>query len=540
MPASRQGLRRMSSLLAGGFALASTFPVHAQGPALLKPVYVTGSRLRRVDMEGALPATMISRIDIERSGQISIAGLLRQQPDNSFGSFTPTSGTGNVQGSAQIDLRGVGAQRTLVLIDGRRLPNNPAFGGASQNLNDIPLDMVDHVEILRDGASAIYGSDAIGGVVNIITRRDGQGVRLRAQFESPAGNVGQAYTAAISGGLSNEKGRLHFDLEQYDKGMIYSRDRAVLRDVTSATGDPGTLYQYDAQGNVVPQSSNPDASGAPRNFRPFDNCPTGGFGSDPGHPDSNVVNGVCRYHVGALTGLTASLRRQSLSVDGFYRLEDGVEAFTQVITTRARSFGRFAAAPVDTINDGVNSPDANGNVGVRIGPDNPDNPDPGSTLILNYRPAILGPRDNIVEDQVHQILLGLRGRIDSGMFQDWEVAATFNDYRQNNTGRNYGLISQLQAAVDAGTFNPFAPDASAASSFRHTTRSRNHFTAEGLDEVRREVVDEAVVVEQGVVDVDEEDQRDRFQHGERASACGSYQSSASRTAIQRPRAWEMA
>lgn len=465
----------------GGLLSTNSLPACAQDVTLLEPVIVTGSRLGSVDTDSILPTTIISRTEIEHSGQISIAAVLRQQTTNSFGSFTPTSGTGAMQGAAQINLRGVGAQRTLVLVDGRRLPNNPASGGASQNLNDIPLEMIDRVEILRDGASAIYGSDAIGGVVNIIMRKNYNGLGLRAQFESPDGDVGNGYTAALSGGLSNDAGHIYFGAEFYDKGIIYSRDRPVLRDVTSAFGDPGTIYQYDMQGNVVPQASNPDASGTPRNFRPFDDCPATGFGTDPNHPNSSIVNGACRYHVGAVTGLTAALRRRSLSVGGDYRLRANLMAFSRLTTISARSFGRFAAAPVDTVVAGVNSAGANGNVGIFMGPDNPNNPDPGSTLVLNYRPIVLGTRDDTVTEQLDQYLIGLRGRPDLWDFKDWELALTFNDYRQNSTGHNYGLISQLQAEVDSGAFNPFDPDPAAANAFRYSTSSDNHFTAAGLD-----------------------------------------------------------
>lgn len=481
MPASRLAPRTCLAVFLGGLASTSSLPVPAQDITPLKPVLVTGSRLGVLDPDGMSPATVISHADIEHSGQLGIASVLRQQVSNSVGSYTPTSGTGAMQGAAQINLRGIGAQRTLVLIDGRRLANDPALGGASQNINNIPLEMIDHVEILRDGASALYGSDAIGGVVNIIMRKNYTGLGLRAQLESADGDVGRGHDAALSGGLSNDSGHVYFGLESYDKDIIYSRDRPVLRDVTSAFGDPGTIYQYDAQGNIVPQASNPDANGNPRSFRPFDDCPASGFGTDPDHPDSATINGACRYHVGAVTGLTAALRRQSLSVGGDYLLRSNLIAFSRFETIHARSFGRFAAAPVDTVVTGVNGAGANGNVGIRIGADNPLNPNPGSTLVLNYRPVVLGTRDDTVTGKVHQFLLGLRGRPDLMRFKDWEVAFTFNHYAQTATGQHYGLISQLQAAVDSGTFDPFHPDPAAANSFRYTIGSDNHFKSIGLD-----------------------------------------------------------
>lgn len=470
-----------STTFLGAMILGLSSIAWGDEPVQLPQVEVIGSRLTRVDVEGPLPVSSIDRAGIDRSGELSIAGLMRHDVSNSFGSFIPTSGTGSLQGAAQINLRGLGPQRTLVLIDGRRLPNNPASGGASQNINNIPLEFIDHVEILRDGASAIYGSDAIAGVVNIVTRRGYTGLRLRGQFDSPDKGVGNAYTAALSAGWSTDRTQLDLTMEQYNKGIIYSRDRAVFRDVTSATGDPGTIYQYDSAGNVVPQPSNPDANGKPGNFRPFQNCPTTGFDTNPDYPNSTVVGGACRYHVGAVTGLTAALQRQSLSLAGLYKIDPGMTAFTRLVLTNAQSFGRFAAASVDTIVDGVKSPNSSGNVGIRMNPDNPNNPDPDDTLVLNYRPTVLGTRDNTVKDQVYQYLVGLRGRWDVGIFQGWEIATSRNEYRQRNIGRNYGLIDKLQEAVDNGSFNPFAPTSATADSFRYTTTSDNHFISTGLD-----------------------------------------------------------
>ena len=131
----------------------------------LDVVQVTGSHIKRAVIEGALPVTVIDRQDIDISGDISVADFLRNTTFNSFGSFRPQSGS-SAQGFAEISLRGLGSGRSLVLIDGRRVPYSPATG-SGQDLNSIPLAAVERIEILSDGASAIYGSDAIGGVVNV-------------------------------------------------------------------------------------------------------------------------------------------------------------------------------------------------------------------------------------------------------------------------------------------------------------------------------------------------------------------------------------
>ncbi|HET7126611.1 MAG TPA: TonB-dependent receptor plug domain-containing protein, partial [Lysobacter sp.] len=172
----------------------------------LDRIEVTGSRIKRAEVEGALPVTVITRNDIEISGKTTVADLLQDTTFNSFGSNKPTSGS-SAQTMSEISLRGLGGGRTLVLIDGRRAPLSPQFSEAGSDLNSVPLAAVERVEILSDGASAIYGADAIGGVVNIITRKDFNGVELTAGV-SDAKYGGDGEEGSVLMGASNDKGRI--------------------------------------------------------------------------------------------------------------------------------------------------------------------------------------------------------------------------------------------------------------------------------------------------------------------------------------------
>ena len=160
----------------GGTLLVTSLPVLAQG----QTVEVTGSRIKRIDAEGALPITTISREEIQASGATTVAEFMRSVPFASTGNFRPQSGS-SAQSLAEINLRGLGAERTLVLIDGRRAAKGPMIGDRV-DVNIIPMAMIERVEILTDSGSAIYGSDAIGGVVNFITRKDFEGVEASAQY----------------------------------------------------------------------------------------------------------------------------------------------------------------------------------------------------------------------------------------------------------------------------------------------------------------------------------------------------------------------
>jgi iron complex outermembrane receptor protein len=157
-------------------------------------IVITGSRIRRDPLSQDQPVTFVDREDIDRTGLSSVADVLQRLPSsggalnsrfNNSGNFgNPPDGGGVGAGAAEVDLRYLGSKRVLVLVDGLRYVNGASASGVpgSTDINSIPEGMIDRVEVLQDGASAIYGSDAIAGVVNIITRRKQDGVRVSAQL----------------------------------------------------------------------------------------------------------------------------------------------------------------------------------------------------------------------------------------------------------------------------------------------------------------------------------------------------------------------
>jgi len=156
----------------------TSIPVFAQdnneqGSERLETIVVTGSRIRRVDVESASPVFSIEKADIQKSGKLTIGDLIQESPSISGAATNPSVNNGGGSGASTVSLRGLGSQRTLLLVDGRRL--------AYADVNSIPINMVERIDILKDGASAIYGSDAIGGVVNFILSKNYQG--LSASFD---------------------------------------------------------------------------------------------------------------------------------------------------------------------------------------------------------------------------------------------------------------------------------------------------------------------------------------------------------------------
>ncbi len=166
-------------LLSSVFIFASTGVTHAQeAPDEPDMIVVTGSRLPQRDLTAAAPVTVLDRAEIDVTGATNIGELLRELPA-AGASNSESAGRGN-NGSATVALRGLSAVNTLVLINGRRVLSNNS--GGTVDLNSIPFDAVERVEVLKDGASAIYGSDAIAGVVNIIMRRDFDGLLLSGGY----------------------------------------------------------------------------------------------------------------------------------------------------------------------------------------------------------------------------------------------------------------------------------------------------------------------------------------------------------------------
>jgi iron complex outermembrane receptor protein len=165
-------------------------PALAQTPQSVNRIEVTGSAIKRIEGETALPVTVITREDIDRSGAVGTEDLLRRITASTAMMSDTNQGVGYAVSNA--NLRGLGASSTLVLLNGRRLANHAfgsigGFGGTptAVDLNSIPFSAIDRVEVLRDGASAIYGTDAVGGVINFITRTDYRGAEVSANYGRP-------------------------------------------------------------------------------------------------------------------------------------------------------------------------------------------------------------------------------------------------------------------------------------------------------------------------------------------------------------------
>ena len=203
------------------FLMSITFSVLAFGQeeADQEELTVTGSRISRPEISSNVPVTVLDRADIERTGLSNLGDILRSTPLVQ-GSVSNSNVSNGGDGTVKFSLRGIGPARTLILLNGRRIQPMGIGAASSPDLSAIPSAMVERVEVLKDGASAIYGSDAIAGVVNIITRDDFDGAEFSIQGGASAKGDGRQDQASFVGGIQGEKGSVVLSLSMANQHAL--------------------------------------------------------------------------------------------------------------------------------------------------------------------------------------------------------------------------------------------------------------------------------------------------------------------------------
>jgi iron complex outermembrane receptor protein len=213
--------------LAGGLALAAATPSYAQQPASeqteqLETITVVGSRIKRTDIETSQPVFVLERADLQKTGLTSVGDILQDLSTN--GAALNTTFNNGGDGTTAVDLRDLGAGRTLVLVNGRRWVRNLT---GFVDLNTIPVSVVERVEILKDGASAIYGSDAIAGVINITTRDNYDGAEATAYVGENEEGDGQTQFYDFTIGSSTDRASVVMNASYTQQDPIMARDREI-------------------------------------------------------------------------------------------------------------------------------------------------------------------------------------------------------------------------------------------------------------------------------------------------------------------------
>lgn len=423
----------------GGIVVAPGI-VFAQDTATLQRVEITGSSIKRfVDTETALPISIISADELRQTGVNSTEGALaRVVSSQSMTGSSQAVGSGT-SGAAYANMRGIGSNKTLVLLNGRRVAAF-AFSSASVDLNSIPFAAIDRIEVLRDGASAIYGTDAIGGVINFITKKNYKGFDATINYSNPQQAGGDKKGFALSGGygdLDKDGFNIWFaaDLQKNDKITAIQRDfgrTGVIPDQglvkTSGTTFPGNFTQGSLAGNPS-----------------LPNCAP---------PFSLYIPGTstktCRFDYTAYIDLVPETETKTALIKGTFKLGTNLLSLEHMSTDN-RNLTHIAPDPM---------------TGLSMPPTSPFYPktypgiDPTKNISVNWRMIPAGPRTGDSNTDANRTVLALEGS--SGKL-DYR-AGLFNAESTGTQSLVSGYLNKsiISAGVKGGKLNPFGEADAAA------------------------------------------------------------------------------
>ncbi|WP_371840153.1 TonB-dependent receptor [Microbulbifer epialgicus] len=323
---------------------------------------LTGSHLRHFQMDSYAPIDRLSREQLDLIGAQTIADLLKFLPAVS-GNSTSTSVSQEDDGTATVSLRGLPASNTLVLINGRRIIGD-GYNGEATDLNTIPLSLVERVEILKDGASAVYGSDAIAGVINIILRRDFEGLSIDSHFGQAQEGDRQTDSHHLTWGRHGERSHIMFSLAHYKQGAVMSRDRSL-----SASADSRNYGGTDKRSSAIPQG-----------FIALDSSSVLTSASSGNYQDWSLEE---RYNYNDYTSAITPTESHSAYLSANFDLSENTLLFTEVMGLRTSAESTKAPTPVFTRFD---------NGELTIAADNIYNPFKQDITDVRKRILELGPR----------------------------------------------------------------------------------------------------------------------------------------------------
>jgi iron complex outermembrane recepter protein len=534
----------------GSVVIGATPPVFAQ--QTLERVEITGSSIRRIESEGALPVQIVTREDIARTGVTSTEQLLASitAASSSGGTVNATGAGSSTYGYSTISLHGLGEERTLVLVNGRRLATfagaggGSANGGAAVNVNAIPLAAIERVEILKDGASGVYGSDAIAGVVNFILTKEFTGLDLSVTSGRPTRSGGGKNNGVAAvfgiGDLSKDRFNLTVSGSLEKETALFAKDRSFAR-----TGNqfPYIVAGATGQGNIE-GSYTSSATGAGPTY--VEGTRGAGFGASPGTGFGNPLAATdncesinmflnptltskrlpyCTFDSNAFVGLIPERNLTNLSANGAFKISNEIELFGDALYSKSvvtqsfqpsplrRSFmttdGEFALQGVDPALKLI-STNPNYQLARNYLLNLPPLP-PGSTpaqqtaynqavldaaamvnanqpLAITARVFDFGPRTSKDTATQRRLVFGSRGTV---FGQDYEAAFAHNKQTTSGTVPD-GYFSQVRYArvvSSSNTWNPWSLSQSpaflaelAAAGAKYTgSTTENESTSNGVD-----------------------------------------------------------
>ena len=438
-----------------------------QPPERVERVEITGSSIKRIEAEGALPVQIITREEIEATSSPNVEtylnhlGVAMQGNSNSQAATASGAVSGGV---SSVSLRGLGSQRTLVLIDGRRVSGGGTITDSTTvDVNHIPISAIERIEVLKDGASAVYGSDAIAGVINFILRKDYKGGEVGAHVSVPqeSGGKGWGANALLGwGDMATQRfnATLLFDFRKEE--ALFGRDRGFassginvqrLNDTSSGNTFPANFAAADGSlGTRNPAF--PACPGPYSHFSPLFSPPSLG----------------CRFDPAGLVTLIPETEQGSIFGSGRFALTRSLEAYTQLsysykeqrtVIQPTPISDQFALPPNHPL---FNVAPFNGFSTFLLRPSSPHYPTAfvqsqtgGATpdLLVRWRASALGDRDLTDESTQKRAVIGLKGEVAKW---DWDASFLHIDTQlKEKTNGGFAYQTKILPLIDSGVVNPF-------------------------------------------------------------------------------------
>ena len=471
--------------LAGQSALAQTTAPDAP----IQRLEVTGTSLKRVDAETALPVQVITKEEIGRIGATSTAELL-----NSISSLSSSGATANATGAgtstyglAAISLRGLGSDRTLVLVNGRRLAAFAAGGGATVNVNVIPLSAIERIEVLKDGASGVYGSDAVAGVVNFILSKDFKGIEVAGSYGSPTSSGGgqnsKGSVTAGFGDIDKDRYSVVLSASAEKEKVLFAKDRSF-----SKTGNNLPYYSSGAtgQGNIEGAIIPGAYPNSPDRVKGFGNSQATGYGNPLAANDTcetiqmfrstkltSKKAPFCAFDSNAFVGLIPDRDLKNFTGNLNVKVTDNFSLFGDALYSQSVITQTYQPNPVRR--SFLTNDDQFAKQGVDpaliLFPSNPVYQSVvvpyltsqgfgsliGKPLAITSRVFDFGGRVNRDEAKQSRLTVGGKGTV---VGQDYEVALTSNESKVESSvpGGYFSQVAYAKIINDpANNWNPYAP-----------------------------------------------------------------------------------
>jgi iron complex outermembrane recepter protein len=430
---------RLMCLGGVAFGMHAAYAQEAQNAAPLQRVEVTGSRIRQVDLETAQPVQVMTQEQIQKSGLITVGDVLNQlssagTPDFSRGGALTSN---NENGGQYISLRNLGSNRVLVLVDGKRWTQTV---NGYTDMSTIPSAMIERIEVLKDGASSIYGSDAIAGVINIILKKRMDGGLLSLYTGANDKGDGKNKDFSVTYGTSTDKASLMFGLAHTEQGTVWANKRNITR-FANGPAHPEDGYGLGPWGMV--SSLDPDSTLQNRVI----NHP-GGVGADPRNPanyhdyNGDVVDD--KFNSASQMMFQMPNRLDTLFTKGSIELPYDMQFTTTAMYSQRKSTAQIAGYPLRS--------DTQSTFPVYIDKDSYYNPF-GEDLYFSRR-TIEMPRVTDNENRTLHIDATLTGNFDvKGKAWNWDVGYNHSEVRGSTTGTGNLNLPNLKRALGPSFMN---------------------------------------------------------------------------------------